>query len=202
MKSALRVSLQTNAEQAARLRQLQRGFADVCNALAPVVRDNRCWNRVTLHHLTYHAMRQQFPEMGSQMICNAIYAVSLMARKLFQDPASPFHLTRLKDGRLPLLQFDASCPVYFDRHTLSLKEGLLSLYTLDGRMRFSLNLRREDSERFQTERVRQITLSAKADGEFELVFWFADAREEDEGDALPPGAAFQLPRHVTVGDRV
>ena len=41
---------------------------------------------------------------------------------------------------LPLLKFAASCPVYFDRHTLSLKPGQLSLYTMDGRMRFELAL--------------------------------------------------------------
>ncbi len=88
-----------------RLLDLQRGFARVCNALAPLVQQTRVWNRVALHHLAYRQLREQFPEMGSQMVCNAIYSVSRTGRLVFQHPQSPFSLARLGDKPLPLLRF-------------------------------------------------------------------------------------------------
>src|SRR3954451_21088184 len=130
MKISLRVPLSTSAEEAAKLRQLQAVFAKVCNALAPVVQKTRVWNRVALHHMAYKPLREQFPQMGSQMVCNAIYSVSRHSRLVYQDPASPFNLARLGDRPLPRLSFGDMCPVYFDRHTLSFKEGQLSMYTL------------------------------------------------------------------------
>ena len=53
--------LPATPEQAAHLQALQAAFAEVCNALAPQVRDTRCWNRVTLHHLAYKQLRERFP---------------------------------------------------------------------------------------------------------------------------------------------
>ncbi len=41
----------------------------------------KVWNRVALHHLMYRNLRDQFPEMGSQMVCNAIYSVSRTCRE-------------------------------------------------------------------------------------------------------------------------
>src|SRR5205085_1408721 len=115
---------QPSPEQAERLRQLQAAFAEVCNALAPTVRERRLWNRVTLHHLMYRPLRERFPAMGSQMVCNAIYAVCRAARIVYQHPASPFHVNRFPAAKLlPLLHFQAASPVFFDRHTLSLKDG-------------------------------------------------------------------------------
>ena len=146
MNSTLSIPLDTSPEQVQRVLALQQGFAQVCNALAAVVQQTRVWNRVALHHLTYRQMREQFPQMGSQMVCNAIYSVSRTCRMVFQHPQSPFHLSRLGDKPLPLLRFADSCPVYFDRHTLSLKAGQLSMFTLDGRMRFQLALGAEAEE--------------------------------------------------------
>ncbi|MCQ1551385.1 MAG: hypothetical protein NOF05_21815, partial [Candidatus Accumulibacter phosphatis] len=60
MTSPLHIILTTTPEQTARLQALQLAFAEVCNALAPVVQQTRCWNRVALHHITYHDLRQRF----------------------------------------------------------------------------------------------------------------------------------------------
>lgn len=197
MNSSLRVTLNASAEQAKRLVALQAAFAQVCNALAPVVQQNRMWNRVTLHHLAYRSLREQFPQMGSQMVCNAIYSVSRTARLVFQHPASPFHLSRYQGKPLPTLHFSDRCPVYFDRHTLSVKDGALSMYTLDGRMRFLLSVSEEDERSFREKKLREIVLSRKKDGAFELVFWFGDALEEEAARAplAPPG---QIPDYVKV----
>ena len=185
-----------------RLQALQKGFARVCNALAPVVRHTRVWNRVALHHLTYRQLRQQFPEMGSQMVCNAIYSVSRTCRIVFQHPASPFHLSRLGDRPLPLLRFADSSPVYFDRHTLSLKAGQLSMFTLDGRMRFQLALQPQDEVLFHERKLREIVLSRSAQGAYGLSFVLVDpdAPQEDAGPAWHGDA--EIPEYVMVEETV
>jgi hypothetical protein len=195
MNLALRVPLNASPEQAMKLLQLQAMFALACNALAPVVQKTRVWNRVALHHMAYKALREQFPQMGSQMVCNAIYSVSRHSRLLFQSPASPFHLSKLGEKPLPLLRFADTCPVYFDRHTLSLKAGQLSMYTLDGRMRFQLSLGPEDEANFHEKKLREIVLSRTVAGGFELQFSFSDGADEAP---LPDALAAELPEYVMV----
>lgn len=207
MKSSLRVPLHTSREQAQRLVALQQAFAEVCNALTPVVQERRLWNRVALHHLTYRSLREQFPAIGSQMICNAIYAVCRAARIVYQHPESPFNMARFKDAPLPRLQFDADCPVVFDRHTLSLKGHQLSMYTLDGRTRFPVALQAADEVRFQTERLRELLLNRLQGGGFELVFSFG-AEDEEEDPQLSRATAPDershgaLPKYVHVEEHI
>ena len=196
-----RIALNTSAEQMERLLELQGLFAKVCNALAPIAQKSRCWNRVALHHMAYKTLREQFPEMGSQMVCNAIYSVSRASRLVFQHPQSPFNLTRLGDRPLPLLQFAPSCPVYFDRHTLSVKPGQLSLYTLDGRMRFELTLAPEVEEGFRTKKLREIVLARRVDGVFELAFSFSDA-DDNQPELLETEAGGEIPEYVMVEETV
>lgn len=196
----LRVALNSSPEQAQRLQELQKAFAQVCNALAPRVQQDRCWNRVTLHHLEYRTLREKFPAIGSQMVCNAIYSVSRTARLVFQHPGSPFLHTRLAGQTLPLLRFSDNSPVYFDRHTLSLKEGGLSMYTLDGRMRFRVELPPAVEASFHEKKLREIVLSRRSDGVFELSFWFVEPQEvEADVEALANAPAnAQIPEYVIV----
>lgn len=167
----IRIPLNTTPEKYQRLLALQTAFAHVCNALAPEVQKSRVWNRVTLHHLHYRALREKFPALGSQMVCNAIYAVSRTARLVFQTPASPFSLAKLGAKPLPLMQFANICPVYFDWHTLSIKGTKLSMFTLDGRMYFELTLAESQLLLFKVSKLREISLKRRLDGVFELMFW-------------------------------
>ena len=205
MESILRIPLQLTTEQVPRLQSLQHGFAELCNALAPTVQATRVWNRVALHHLVYRQLREQFPAMGSQMVCNAIYSVSRTCRALFQHPASPFHLDKLGDKPLPLLRFTDSCPVYFDRHTLSLKGGKLSMFTLDGRMRFSMSLDPVDEQRFHELKMREIVLEGSAMAGYTLSFALADVDEQRDtrgGNALSleldDPQAGEVPQYILV----
>ncbi len=206
MNSVLRIPLNASPEQVKRLQALQTGFAQVCNALAPLVQQTKVWNRVALHHLSYRQLRERFPEMGSQMVCNAIYSVSRTARMVFQHPQSPFNLARLGDKPLPLLRFADSCPVYFDRHTLSLKAGQLSMFTLDGRMRFQLALAAQDEERFHTQKLREIVLSRRSDGVYELAFMLvseaeggnAPAQKGADATDAADGAMGEIPEYIVV----
>ena len=206
MNYVLRVPLNATPEQVQRLHALQTGFARVCNALAPLVQQTRVWNRVALHHLSYRQLREQFPEMGSQMVCNAIYSVSRSARLVFQHPQSHFNLARLGSKPLPVLRFADSCPVYFDRHTLSLKAGQLSMFTLDGRMRFQLALAARDEERFHTQKLREIVLSRRSDGVYELAFMLvseaeggnAPAQKGADATDAADGAMGEIPEYIVV----
>jgi hypothetical protein len=198
MNSSLRIPLNGTPEQVASLLALQQAFAQVCNALAPMVQQTRCWNRVTLHHLAYKPLREKFPAIGSQMVCNAIYSVSRTSRLIFQHPQSPFNVARLVGKPLPLLQFNETCPVYFDRHTLSVKDGQLSMYTLDGRIRFHLALQPQDEARFHQEKLREIVLSRTATAQFELSFWFSEAQAEEEAAADAQAQPAHIPEYVMV----
>lgn len=207
MDPILRIPLNVTPEQAQRLQALQHGFAKLCNALAPLVQSTRIWNRVALHHLAYRQLREQFPEMGSQMVCNAIYSVSRTCRLVFQQPASPLHLDKLGDRPLPLLRFSDNCPVYFDRHTLSLKAGQLSMYTLDGRMRFQLELHAQVEARFQTHKLREVVLSLRGDGSYELSFLLSDQAQPAAAAAAGDAAVSfpesgELPEYVMVDEAV
>jgi hypothetical protein len=161
------------------------------------VQQTKVWNRVALHHLMYRSLREQFPELGSQMVCNAIYSVSRTSRVVFQNPQSPFNLARLGDKPLPLLRFADNCPVYFDRHTLSVKDGQLSMYTLDGRIRFALALQPADEANFNEKKLREIVLSRQMSGLFELSFLFSDGQDNDA--PVPAGAqSAEVPEYVMV----
>ena len=197
MNFLLHVPLHTSAEQLARLVALQSAFANVCNALAPTVQQTRIWNRIALHHLMYRTLRERFPEVGSQMVCNAIYSVSRTCRLVFQHPQSPFNLAKLGGKPLPFLRFTDNCPVYFDRHTLSVKAGQLSMYTLDGRMRFALALAPADEANFKEKKLREIVLSRAVNGTFGLSFLFTD---EQQGELPEPGlpAQAEVPEYVMV----
>ena len=206
MNFQVRVPLNTSPEQHARLCALRVVFAQVCNELAPHVQQSRVWNRVALHHLHYRSLREKFPALGSQMVCNAIYAVSKMARLIYQHPQSPYTPARRPGAALPLLRFADSCPVYFDRHTLSVKPGQLSLFTMDGRMRFDLALDADKLAVFEQAKLREIVLNERTDKVFELSFYLDSAEvAEPAEDALPvvqlplvEAASRLIPEYVSV----
>jgi hypothetical protein len=162
MNSVLRIPLTCNDEQHARLQALQHEFAQACNRVSDIARTHRCWNRVALHHLAYRMLREQFPNLGSQMACNAIYSVCRACRWAYQHPQSP--LKAAADAGQPLapIVFLNTAPVYFDRHTLSLSDGQLSMYTLDGRMHFQLSISEPDQQRFLNEKLKEVALTQAA----------------------------------------
>lgn len=192
MLPSLQLILNTIPEQFERLRRLQSEFAAACNHVAPLAQANRCWNRVALHHIAYREVRAKFPQLGSQMACNAIYSVARTYRVLLQHPQSPWNIELRPNQPLPLIRFEESAPVYFDRHTLSVKGGALSMYTLDGRLRFELNLSADDSLRFATQKLREIVL-IRVGVNYVLQFWF------DEKSTLPNAETDgDLPEYILV----
>jgi hypothetical protein len=129
-----------------------------------------------------------------------------MARLVYQHPKSPYNPALNPGAALPLLRFAESCPVYFDRHTLSLKPGQLSLFTMDGRMRFELTLGEDKLAVFDQAKLREIVLNERIDKVFELSFFLDSADAADQGEiTLPTGQtapsappARWIPEYVSV----
>jgi hypothetical protein len=176
--------LHASAQQTTRLVELQCLFAQACNVLSVLARDHRCWNRVALHHLGYRRVREVFPALGSQMACNAVYSVSRSCRWVYQDPGSPFNMARMGERPLPLLRFADSCPVYFDRHTVSVKAQRLSMFTLDGRLKFDTALGVDEQDAFHSKKLREIVLSRNVDNGFMLQFLLSDFEGAMDGQQL------------------
>jgi putative transposase len=120
---AIKLTLSEGESQA--LFELQEKFSSACNQAAEIALREKERNRVRLHHLCYYAMRNTFPELGAQMCCNAV-AKTVQALKAFKHPK-------------PIL-FKNGCSVHFDKRTYSLKGQVLSLFTLQKRIRIQLEI--------------------------------------------------------------
>jgi hypothetical protein len=171
------VPLQTTLEQHAQLCRLRSVFSQVCNELTPEVQRTGVWDRVSLHHLYYRSLREKYPQLGSQMVCNAIYAVSKVCRMIYQNIGQ----LRRAGIPLPLFSFAQTCPVYFDRHTLSVLSSGLSLFTMDGRVRFALQMPNSELEWFKRAKLLEIVLQERSDHVFELSFQLGEPVETAAG---------------------
>ncbi len=60
------LKLSPTHEQAKALSQLQAAYNNICNKIVPFVVENRCWNNVALHDLSYYPIRDT-THLGSQM---------------------------------------------------------------------------------------------------------------------------------------
>jgi len=129
------------------LLSLQRRFSQACNFVVEIARQNNCFGRVPLHHLAYRLTRARFPELGSQLVSNAIFAVS---KKNKTSPSA---------GNKPA--FDELSPVFFDKHTLSIKDSRLSLLTLEGRLKFNLKISDDFVGIFQSSSLKEIRLTSE-----------------------------------------
>ena len=119
MKRTISVKLQVTPQQSQLLSDLQETFSHVCNEIAEKAWEKKESNRVRLHHLAYRSVRAEFPQLGSQMACNAIAKVAQ-------------NFTAIKRSRK--IVFKRHSSVHFDKRTYSLKNAILSLYTLNKRI--------------------------------------------------------------------
>ncbi len=95
----------------------------MCNQIVPIATTSRCANRVALHHLSYYAVRELHPSLGSQMACSVVKAVADAFKAFFAS--NP----KKRDGEWDLLAFKKGS-VHYDARTYSMKGGVLSLFTL------------------------------------------------------------------------
>ena len=129
MKRTISIKLETTDEQGQKLGSLRETFLSACNAIVPSVMEHRCWNRVALHNLVYSAIRSS-SSLGSQMVCNAIFAVC----KAYKNRLIS------KGEAIPRITFHKNRSVHFDKRTYSIKGDRLSLYTLEGRLSVKMRM--------------------------------------------------------------
>lgn len=84
MNRTIAIKLITSKEQSGKIQYLSSKFASACNIIVDMAAENRCWNRVALHHLSYYKTREA-TDLGSQMCCNAIKSVC-QAYKAIKPP--------------------------------------------------------------------------------------------------------------------
>ena len=77
------------------------------------------------------------------------------------------------------------------------------MFTLDESMRFQLALAAQDEERFHALKLREIVLSRRRDGVYELAFLLVDEQAKDGGgahdaDAESESATGEIPEYIMV----
>jgi putative transposase len=125
MKRTIAIKLTITESEAQALAAMQDQFSAACNRVAGIALAEKERNRIRLHHLCYYTLRNEYPELGAQMCCNAI-AKTAQALKALKRPR-------------PVL-FKNGCSVHFDKRTYSLKGEILSLFTLQKRIRIQLDI--------------------------------------------------------------
>lgn len=70
-----------------KLQRTQALFRRACNLLVDIIREDtekklRLWQRFNLHHAGYYRVREAVPELGAQLVCNAVRAVSAAYKTL------------------------------------------------------------------------------------------------------------------------
>lgn len=139
MKRTIAIRLDPSFEQEMALSALRAVFAAACEAAASIASEARCTNRVRLHHLAYYTLRARFPELGSQMVCNAIARVAQALRS-----------ARARKATWKTPQFDCNSSIHYDARTYRLIADQVSLYTMEGRQR--IRVRMGDFQRRYIER--------------------------------------------------
>ncbi len=125
MKRTIAIKLKENGSEYQDFLELQKTFELACNRVAKIASQEGETNRIRLHHLSYYTLRQEFPRLGAQMSCNAI-AKTAQALKALKKPKE--------------ILFRKGVSVHFDKRTYSLKQEILSLFTLRGRVRMKLEI--------------------------------------------------------------
>lgn len=125
MKRTIALKLDVCANHSQDLLELQALFSQACNRVAKIAQEKKESNRTRLHHLSYYLLRKEFPALGSQMCCNAI-GKTAHALKALKKPRE--------------ILFRKKVSIHFDKRTYSLKNMLLSLFTLRGRVQFQLEI--------------------------------------------------------------
>ena len=94
----------------------------------------RNWQRFNLHHAAYHTVRATMPDLGSQMLCNAIRSVSSAYKaELSKHPR--------KNKTDPLKRIVFKNPsIHLDKNTITYHSDLTTatVYTVQGRVKVDL----------------------------------------------------------------
>jgi hypothetical protein len=177
MNKIFQVSLALNPLLQEKFRSLQNLFIQACIEVASAATKSHTWNRVALHHLTYKILREKFPLLGAQMACNAIFTVSKISRETCDWKNSQLTDTTNEKSHFQKVIFDEKMPVIFDKHTLSLKGSVLSLFTLEGRAKVKIDVNPELEEYLREKKLLELMLKIDIN-KFTLLFIFREDLNE------------------------
>ncbi|MDE3055890.1 MAG: IS200/IS605 family accessory protein TnpB-related protein [Verrucomicrobiota bacterium] len=169
-KRTIAIKLNISELQRESLCELQETFVQGCNQVAEVAFLTKERNRIRLHHLCYRTLRQSLPKLGSQMSCNVI-AKTAACLKALKTPKQ--------------ILFKRECSVHFDKRTYSLKQGVLSLFTLRGRIRIPLEISGYHQGFLDIGTLREAELVRKGNRWFfHLVLDLSDVLPIESGQAM------------------
>ncbi len=173
MKRTIAIKVKTSSSDKKDLSALMIAYTDACNQISPYAYEHHCWNRVALHNAVYTNTRAA-SLLGSQMVCNAIFSVC---------KAYKANKAKKKVLESPVL-FRKNGSVHFDKRTYTLKGDVLSLYTLNGRIKVKLNIGEYQKSYLEKGLLKEAELTCKK-GEwyFHLVLDLPDPAQV-EGDIL------------------
>ena len=114
------VVLEMDAETYDKLKTTQVFFRKACNLLVEVVcadtkREKRLWQRFALHREAYYRIRAKVPELGAQLTCNAIRAVSAAYKSFLSN--NPKYVKN-KEEPFPKIIFK-NVGIHLDARTLT-----------------------------------------------------------------------------------
>jgi hypothetical protein len=159
------VHLALNPEQTEQLQSLQTLFTQAYLLAASIAAELGTMGRVRLHHESYSRIREKYPKLGAQMACNVIHAVSMLRLQTDSAGVEKIMSSKNKHG------FDSNTPVLFDRNTLSIKGGVISIFTLEGRMKLALKKMQDLEYIFRTEKLKMAILKKNANSyKLKLIF--------------------------------
>ena len=124
-----------------KLRRTQDLFRRACNLLVEIVcedaeRKRRLWQRYNLHHAGYYLVRETVPELGAQLTCNAIRAVSAAYQSILAN--NPKY-TKDKKLALPKIVFK-NIGIHLDARTLSFSQDHSSATVFTSQKRVCVQL--------------------------------------------------------------
>lgn len=115
----VKCKLQPDASQAESLQKTVDVFTDACNDILKVAREADEWRKFSLHHLTYYLMRGRYG-LSANLVVQAIARVAKRKGKKTGG---------FKRGS-----------VTYDQRTLSVKKEVVSLATIDGRIKIPMSI--------------------------------------------------------------
>jgi putative transposase len=175
MLRTIALKLLPTLEEMPLFKNLQQEFSLACNAIVPYVIEHRCWNRVALHAMSYNKIRQGF-RLGSQMTCNAIFAVC----KAYKAQQALGRIA--KDRAVPQISF-RHASVHFDKRTYTfVSSHQLSLYTLSGRIKVVFKMGSYQKKLFDMGKPKEAELVYRdGDWYFNLVIEIPDTPKIEQG---------------------
>ncbi|MCB1076120.1 MAG: transposase [Simkania sp.] len=151
MKRTISLKLILSQNDCEALLQTQGYFAQGCNTIALFAQENRCWNHVALHNLCYSKVREQLPELGSQMVCNALRKV-----------CSSYKVLKIRKTKpVPTIRFKETSSIHYCARTFTLKKEVLSLYTVNKRIKCSFTIGTRQQEYLKQGKVKEGELVRK-----------------------------------------